>query len=183
MNLKTFWSYNWVAASKSEWLGSEWPSTRTPTNRALRFTNLVSLSAGGTFLATVGSGFMTCSFKIANNWVWLSNKSLFKAATPPTVADGSSCLTQVSNSAATMGWPGWPCAYARAEMVLTPAIFSALCRCSATLTWSSLRSNWASESTMDAMAAECRGRNRRSTYQKSKFKLSKNWTSKNLWLI
>ena len=48
-----------------------------------------------------------------NTWFWVavsgSQTTIFSMTSPPTVAAGSSCLTHASKSAATIGWPGWPC--------------------------------------------------------------------------
>ena len=68
---------------------------------------------------------------------------------------GSKDLTQFANSSLLIGWPGWPCEYANVDIVQTPEFFRATFKDSGSLTCSILMSNWASESTREAMAAKC----------------------------
>ena len=129
------------------------PSMRIPFSLVLRFTIRASRSAWGTFLAITGSGFVTCSLSIASSCVWLSNSSRFSDDTPPTVAPGSSWRTHAAKSSLEIGWPGWPCANAKEDIVVTPEFLRASWRVCGTLTWSNLKSNCASESMIDAIVA------------------------------
>ena len=61
--------------------------------------------------------------------------------------------THVVKSSATIGWPGWPCAYANEEIVVIPEFLSAILRGWGTRTCSKRRLNCASESTRDVMAS------------------------------
>ena len=84
------------------WLGSLCPSIKTPMRRALRLVIRASRSAWGTLRAADGSRLVICSFRIANNWVWLSKSKRFREETPPIVALGSNCLTQAWKSSGTI---------------------------------------------------------------------------------